>query len=106
MLRLRKGRLREVVCLPTEAFSDTTGGIGRVITDGGFTFKAILLPPRRSIARTVSGVRLALTWTLLPEGTPACREQDRLVFSGDARMFTITAIKRYPRCLAYHLELL
>ncbi|MDI9520754.1 MAG: hypothetical protein QM308_06355 [Bacillota bacterium] len=106
MLRLRKKQLREVTCLPTQAYTDTTGGIGRVTTGNHFTFKAALLPPKRAITRTVSGVRLALTWTLLPEGAPPCREQDRLVFPGDSRVFTITAIKRSPRFLAFHLELL
>ncbi len=106
MLRLLKSRQILVTCLPTNSVQDTTGGVGRLPAGSPFTFKGTLLPPRRSLARTVSGVRLAVTWTLLPQGMPPVKEQDRLMFSGDERVFLITALKRYPRHLALSLELL
>ncbi len=106
MFRLCKSRQALFTCLPTQPVKDSTGGIGCLITGERFTFYGSLLPPKRSVTRTVSGVRLALTWTLLPQGRPRCQEQDRLLLEGEGRVFLITAIKRYPRHLEYNLELL
>lgn len=106
MLRLMARRLISVTCLPTAPVTDTTGGIGRSAASPPFTFLGSLQPPKRSLARTVSGVRPAVTWTLLPQGKPLCREQDRLMFQNDERVYVITAIRRYPRHLAYLIEAL
>lgn len=106
MLRLSQRRLLSVSCVPTRTVTDTTGGVGREkLPEAAFSFRALLLPPQRRITRTPSGVRLATTWTLIPENIPAALEQDYIYFPGDARPYVITALKRYPRHLAYNLEL-
>jgi len=107
-LRLRQQRLISVSCHPTAPRADTTGGFGLVerAQSHWFTFKGILLPPQRRVTRSLAGVRLATVWSLVCEGFPPVRERDNLYLPGDARAYTVTALKRYPRHLALNLELL
>lgn len=106
MLRFSQRRLLTASCVPTQTLTDATGGVGRVENAAAaFSFRALLLPPQRRVTRTASGIRMATTWVLLPQGFPAVNEQDYVYFPGDARPYVITAVKRYPRHLAYNLEL-
>ncbi|NLX83536.1 MAG: hypothetical protein GXZ04_06960 [Clostridiales bacterium] len=105
MMRLRKRSLCQVTCKKTAAYVDTTGGIARLETPQGFHFSGLRLPPQKRVTRTPSGIRLALTWKLIPKGSPAVSERDRLYFEDDPRCFVVTAVQVYPRHVAYHLEL-
>lgn len=105
MMRLRKTGLRQVVCARTAPFVDATGGVARMETGENFPFWGLLLPPRRRIARSPSGVRLAVTWQLIPEGSQDVREKDHLYLAGDSRAYVVTAVVAYPRHTALHLEL-
>ncbi len=107
-LRLRQQRLITVSCHPTVPRADTSGGFGVVeqSSPSWFTFKAVLLPPQRRVTRGVAGVRLATVWAVIPEGFPAVHERDNLYFPDDARAYTVTALKRYPRHMALNVELL
>ena len=106
--RLRKARLVQVTCRPTAPIPDPTGGIARIklAEEAAFAFKGLLLPPQRRVTRSVSGVRLATVWSLIPQGFPAVKEQDYLYFPGDTSTYIVTSVKRYPRHLAFNLELL
>ena len=98
-------RLVTVTRIATGPVADATGGIGRLQFFGSTSFQAVLLPPQRRVTRTVAGIRLAVTWTLIPRGKPEVFEQDNLYFPGDPKAYVVTAIKQYPRHLEYNLEL-
>lgn len=104
-LRLRSRQLLNCTGCHTVPVVDTTGGIGRLEMAATFSFWATLLPPQRRVARSMSGIRLAVTWILLPSGDPGLHEQDHVYFPGDSRAYVITSIKKYPRHLAYNIEL-
>lgn len=106
-LRLRSRRFVTVTCHPTDSVVDETGGIGRLEYSFShwFSFLGLLLQPQRRVTRTAAGIRLAVTWALIPRGDPGVKEQDHLYFAGDTRAYVVTAIKKYPRHLAYNLEL-
>ena len=57
-----------------------------------FSFMAHIVPPQRRVTRTASGVRLAVMWSVIPQGFPAVHEQDNLYFPDDARAYSVTAI--------------
>ena len=69
-MRLRRLGLRRVTCVRTAPYVDATGGLARLETALRFPCRGLLLPPQKRITRTPSGVRLALTWKLIPEGWP------------------------------------
>lgn len=106
--RLRKAQLLQVTCRPTAPVPDATGGIARIklAQSNAFSFKGLLLPPQRRVTRSVSGVRLATVWTLIPQGFPEVLEQFYLYFPDDPSTYVVTSVKRYPRHLAFNLELL
>lgn len=103
MLRRRLLPLR---CEKTAQLTDLTGGVYRLKTAESLTFSALLLPPRRRIVRALSGVRLAVTWTIIPEGSPDVSQKDILYLPGDARAYLVTGLRRYPRHMEIDLELL
>lgn len=107
-LRLVSRHLVSITCRPTAAVVDSTGGIARLQKTSAysFTFLGVILPPRRRVTRAVSGVRLATLWSVIAQGSPGVKEQDRLYFPGDNRVYSVTAIKRYPRHTVYDLEVL
>lgn len=105
MIRLRKTGLRGISCARTAPFVDANGGVALMETGQVLAFRGRLLPPQRRIARSPSGVRLAVTWQLIPEGRPDVREKDHLYLAGDSRAYVVTAVVRHPRHLALHLEL-
>lgn len=108
MLRLRRRRLVTIRCRPTGPVVDATGGIGRLqfTSEHTFSFLGLIVPPQRRVARTASGVRLAVMWSVIPQGFPAVHEQDNLYFPDDARAYSVTAIKRYPRHMVLNVEVL
>lgn len=105
-MRLRQNRLVFITCAPTAPVPDSTGGIARLEMEPSrrFQFLGVLLPPQRRVTRTAGGVRLAVTWQVLPDGSPPVREQDHLYFPGDTRAYVVTAIKQGARCQSYSLE--
>ena len=105
MFRLSRRRLITVTRIATGPVLDFTGGIGRLQYYGSTTFQGLLLPPQRRVTRTLSGIRLAVTWTLIPQGNPVVLEQDNLYFPGDTKAYVVTAIKKYPRHTEFNLEL-
>lgn len=104
-LRLRKGRLVSVVHKKTAPYTGASGSLYRLEFFDSDTFQGLLLPPQRRVTRTAAGVRLAVTWALIPQGNPDVSEFDHLYFPDDPRAFVVTAIRRYPRHLRYDLEL-
>lgn len=105
MMRPRASSLKRVTCAKTAAYVDATGGIARLETTERFSFWALRLPPQKRVTRTPAGIRLAITWKLIPQGTPEVAARDHLYFEEDPRTFVVTAVQVYPRHLAYHLEL-
>ncbi len=103
---LRRRRLISVHCDKTAQLSDATGGVYRLKTAVDVDFSAVLLPPRRRIVRTLSGIRLAVTWTLIPDGFPDIDQKDLITLPGDLRAFIVTGLRSFPRHMEIDLELL
>jgi len=103
---LRRRRLISVRCDKTAQLSDTTGGVYRLKTAESITFSAVLLPPRRRIVRTLSGIRLAVTWTVIPDTFPNVSQKDYLYLPDDTRAYLVTGLRSFPRHMEIDLELL
>ncbi len=103
---LRRRRLISVRCDKTAQLADATGGVYRLKTVESITFSAVLLPPRRRIVRTLSGIRLAVTWTVIPDTFPNVSQKDYLYLPGDLRAYLVTGLRSFPRHMEIDLELL
>lgn len=104
-MRPRRRSLVKVSCLPTEPVTQVSGGVSRTVTSAAiFDFWGVILPPRRRLVRSVSGIRLSSVWTVIPQGSPAVRVDDYLRFPGDTRNYTVTALRAFPRHTEYDVE--
>lgn len=104
-MRPRRRALVKITCLPTEPVTQVSGGVSRtVITSAVFDFYGVIMPPRRRLVRSVSGIRLSSVWTVIPQGDPAVRVDDYLRFPGDTRDYTVTALRAFPRHTEYDVE--
>jgi len=104
-VRPRRRALVKITCRPTEPATQASGGVSRVVVSAAvFDFYGVILPPRRRLVLSVSGIRLSAVWTVIPQGVPAVRVDDYLRFPGDARDYTITALRAFPRHTEFDVE--
>lgn len=97
-------RQSSMTCHKTAAQKDQTGGIARQETGESFPFRGLLLPPKKRVVRAENGVRLAMTWQVLVQGLQDIAEEDLVRQEGSARVFVVTACRRWPRHLSLDLE--
>lgn len=104
-MRPRRRALVKILCRPTEPVLQVSGGVARTaVSADEFNFYGVVLPPRRRLVRSVSGIRLSAVWTVIPQGAPAVRVDDFLRFPGDTRDYTVTALRAFPRHTEYDVE--
>lgn len=107
-MRLTRRFLSTFVLWRMTPKTDSTGGKYLIFDPAVYpetSFKGVLLHPKRSMERSETGVRLALTWRVLVPGAPPVHPGDQVHLLGDlSRIYTVSNVKPFPLHLEIEME--
>ena len=89
----------------TQMVKGATGGVARVESAARVTFTGTLLPPKKRLVRSEHGMRVAESWTVMPQKPLSIREGDHIYMQGDARCYRVSGVRVYPRHQEIDMEL-
>ncbi|MDD4080955.1 MAG: hypothetical protein PHP02_06045 [Eubacteriales bacterium] len=104
-MRLTVRWQRRMAWAKTQVVREVAGGVARVESVNRVGFTGTLCPPKKRLVRSESGMRVAESWTVLPQQALGIHEGDHIYMQGDARCYRVSGVRVYPRHQEIDMEL-
>ena len=104
-MRLTVRWQRKMAWVKTQVVQGAAGGVARVESVNRVDFTGTLCPPKKRLVRSESGMRVAKSWTVLPQLPLSIREGDHIYMQGDARCYRVAGVRVFPRHQEIDMEL-
>ncbi|MGI6695571.1 MAG: hypothetical protein ACOX6O_04920 [Christensenellales bacterium] len=104
-MRLTVRWQRKMTWVKTHIVRGATGGVARVESINRVPFTGTLCPPKKRLVRSEHGMRVAESWTVMPQTPLSIREGDHIYLQGDSRCYQVAGVRVYPRHQEVDMEL-